>query len=339
MEFVKFPDIGQFRNTAHYVKWQTQFTGLDGNGEPVYDETRPLPMLVAKGTVKIHGTNAAICRAPQTGEFWLQSRNEILSEAGSGHYGFFSKYYRTELGFLFENIPNPDNEIIAVFGEWAGGNTQKGVAITGVPKSFFVFAVKVGNKWLEHSQYPLLYWPEHRIYDIRQFATYSVQIDFEAPELAIKRMEQFTLSVEKECPVARHFGVFGTGEGIVWRIVGLGEPSKFWFKTKGEEHKVTKTKELIPADIEKLESISAFIEATVTDARCQQAISILNQGGVPVDRKALGWFIKWVYEDIIKEESDTFEASGLQLKELGKPVADAARKWFFQNENSFELAS
>jgi hypothetical protein len=338
MEFVKFPEIGQFRNAAYYVKSDAQYVRQDENDNPVYDEDAPLPTLQARGTTKIHGTNAAACFDPRSQEFWFQSRSQIIGP-NNDNCGFVATYGNRELGFLFDAIPHSDNEIVSVFGEWAGKNIQKGVAISEIPKTFFVFAVKVGERWLSNSfhSYARLTFPEHRIYDIRDFGTYEVYIDFEAPQMALDRMEALTKSVEAQCPVARHFGVEGTGEGIVWRLQDIDKNPNFWFKTKGEEHKVTKTKELIPADIERQESIEAFISATVTEARCQQAISILRQGNVPVDRKALGWFIKWVHDDIIKEESDTLETSGIAVKDIGKPIADTARKWFFQNENAFAL--
>jgi hypothetical protein len=32
---------------------------------------------------------------------------------------------------------------ITIYGEWCGGNIQKGVGITNLEKSFFIFGVKI----------------------------------------------------------------------------------------------------------------------------------------------------------------------------------------------------
>ena len=59
-KMIKFPSIEQFRNVIRHVKSKAQFVGKDENGDPVYDQSIPLPTLQFCGTVKLHGTNAGI---------------------------------------------------------------------------------------------------------------------------------------------------------------------------------------------------------------------------------------------------------------------------------------
>jgi len=55
MKFKKFKKIGQFKDSIVSIKSQSQYVGKDENGESIYDETRCLPTVVFKGTVKLHG--------------------------------------------------------------------------------------------------------------------------------------------------------------------------------------------------------------------------------------------------------------------------------------------
>ena len=75
---VKFPSIEQFRNVIANVNRTFNFTGLDENGEPMYDVTKNKPVLTFDGTVKLHGTNAGVCYN-ETGGLWAQSRTGIIT--------------------------------------------------------------------------------------------------------------------------------------------------------------------------------------------------------------------------------------------------------------------
>jgi hypothetical protein len=72
-------------------------------------------------------------------------------------------------------------------------------------------------------------------------------------------------------------------------------------------------------------SIEEFIENTVTENRLNQALE-----HVTLDMKSTGDFIRWIYNDILTEEADVIEASGLDPKNIGKYVSDKAKKFFFE---------
>jgi hypothetical protein len=176
------------------------------------------------------------------------------------------------------NVDLNDNTI-SIYGEFAGGNIQKGVGITNLPKSFFIFGVKVSPFPIEGEDKPrTAYWVDYtdlgnsevRIYNIDDFPTYSLEIDFNYPELVQNKLSELTLAVEEECPVAKAFGFSGVGEGIVWSCEYKGVVHRF--KVKGERHSSSKVKTLASVDVEKINSIKEFVDYAVTESRFSQGI-------------------------------------------------------------------
>jgi hypothetical protein len=125
------------------------------------------------------------------------------------------------------------------------------------------------------------------------------------------------------------------GEGIVWQPVQEGlkdwNTSDAWFKVKGSMHSVSKVKTLAPVDVEAINSINEFVETYVSENRLKQGIDKLTEMGLDISVKNLGEFIRWVFNDIMKEEADTVVANQINPKTLGGPIATKARKWFMAN--------
>jgi hypothetical protein len=351
-----WPDIEQFRNVIRNVKDHAAFVKLDEQGEPVFDYLRPIPKLKFRGTTKLHGSNAAIGLRFTAGTIdtvWFQSRSNVITVENDN--AGFSRFIQSifDSGIRPAELLNMDiiskyllhmdgSGEVVLFGEWCGGNIQKGVALNQIPKMFVLFGVHVehntGSFYLpdeDVAQFPTH--PEQNLFNVYEAQTFEIEIDFARPELSQAEMIKLVEAVEAKCPWGVKFGVEGTGEGIVWHCItpGYGTP-KFWFKTKGEKHSVSKVKTLVPVDIEKANSQAQFIENTVTTQRCEQSITKLREAGITqIDRTHMGEFIRWIYADIVKEESDTATGSGLDLKKMGGPIAAAAKKYFFQNEASF----
>ena len=249
---IKFPSIEQLRNVIRHVKTNAQYAGKDNDGNAIYDNSRQLPTLKFRGTVKLHGTNAGIVYDLDSDTFTYQSRERELSLT-SDNAGFmlWAMSHEGDWRFLCENIWVPTGtKKIAIFGEWCGSGIQKGVALTQLPKMFVIFAIKAVNEegnstWLDISEEKGYYFccgcedggNDHTIHSIYEFPTFEIDIDFKFPEIAQNKMIEITEEVEKECPVGKHFGVSGTGEGIVWTCVSEGwNDSGTWFKVKGEAH-------------------------------------------------------------------------------------------------------
>lgn len=337
---ISFPSIEQFRNVVASVNRRHNFVGLDENGDAIYDTNRKKPTLTFKGTVKLHGTNAGICFNNESG-LWAQSRNNIItSQSDNAGFAFFVETN----GDIFIDIVNKianrsnidlDNNTISVYGEWAGGNIQKGVGITNLPKSFFIFGVKVTPHVADGESKESAYWIDYsdlrntdaRIYNIDDYETYSIDIDFNTPETVQNRLSELTLAVEEECPVAKAFGFSGVGEGIVWSYTDENGAT-LRFKVKGEKHSSSKVKTLASVDVEKVASIREFVDYAVTESRFNQAIENVFPNNEPVDIKKLGQVMKWINSDIIKEESDTLKENNLEPKDVNKYVSAKVREMF-----------
>ncbi len=326
---MKFPSIEQFRHVIKTVRYRAWYVGKDELGAPIYDESRPLPTLRAKGTVKLHGTNAGVSLVD--GELRVFSRSRQI-DVNEDNAGFAQHVANNEDAFrsLFERF---DDEVM-IRGEWCGPGIMKGTGINQLPEKLFViFAVARSEgedrEWLDIHGLDDLEAPEARVFNIAEFDTYEIDIDFANPAEAAAELERITNEVEAECPVARHFGVSGVGEGVVWALEGDEfEGSQFWFKVKGEKHKISKTK-VVEVDPETAANVAEFVDMTVSDQRLQQGLEVLKQEGVELDRSSTGAFIKWVVQDVLKEESDRLEESGLTKKDVTSALSQAVRRFWF----------
>lgn len=318
----KYESIDQFRQIIREVKSRHDFVGKNEDGTAIYQHTSDYPVLKFHGTVKLHGTNAAIVRYA-TGETKFQSRERELSITAD-NAGFLTTYGGENLDFLFKGIDFYN--YAAIYGEWCGGSIQKGVSIGGLPKMFVVFGLKVDDEWLDCKLVPTR--PSLRIFNIEQFPTFDVEIDFNSPELIQNTIIEKTIAVEEECPVGSYFGVSGVGEGIVFTCVDMPDLK---FKSKGEKHSASKVKTLASVDVESVQGIKDFVEYACSENRLAQGITYLKENGLEVSQKSTGDYIKWVANDILKEESDTILANKIDFKKAGGFIAAKARAYLFNN--------
>ena len=328
VEMIKYPSINQFRHLVKNVRSKVQYVGKDETGEPIMNRNAKLPTVPALCTVKLHGTNAAIHLVD--GELVYQSRNRLLS-LGSDNAGFVANMSQKPIKEWLQGF----GDDVMVYGEWCGGNIQSKVAIHGLPLMFVVFHIVVDG--VVHSTYKHFSNDmfkdirEHGIYSILDFQHWIVNLDFNEPELAQNRLVEIMQSVEKECPVGKFFGKSGIGEGIVVQLQSSEfAGSDFWCKVKGDEHSNSKVRTTNAVDVEVLNSIKEFVQKVVTEQRLEQGVQYLQEMNHPVDEKSIGIFIKWVYNDVVKEESDTIAAMGIDPKQVGKHVSGEAKRWFIE---------
>ena len=335
---ISFPKIYQFRQVIKAVSDKASWRGKEADGSPIFDRTAINPTLDFVGTVKMHGTNASVVY--HQGDIFFQSRKRVISvEKDNAGFAAFGQGVGIEcwesifqglskdLGFgIDEDIP------VVLYGEWAGGNIQSGVALSGLEKMFVCFALRVGEDWLDMRDVKLDM-AEKRVYCINdpRFPSYEMKIDFENPKKVQNDLINLTLAVEKECPVGKFFGKSGVGEGIVWKCVTLGyESSDFVFKVKGKEHSSSKVKTLVEIDPVKLKSIEEFIDRVATTSRFQQGVAHLLEMGLEVSPKNTGVFVKWIVGDSITEELDVLTSSSLCGKDVNKGIGKEASTWFFK---------
>ena len=346
MKTIKYPKIRQFRDVIISINRQVTFTGLDENGNAMYDNSIPKPTIKFKGTVKLHGSNAGISYNAQDG-IYTQSRNNSfdLEKNADSHMGFtfFVKSRLEKFQEFFDKLVADNNidineNTVTIYGEWAGKGIQKGVSISNIEKSLFIFGVKVSKPndpdftsyWIDHTG---LHAYDLYIYNIEDFQTWEVEVDFSMPKLASEKFIKITEEVEKECPVAKEFGYSGIGEGVVWSATYKGETHRF--KVKGEKHSVSKVKTIAPVDIEKLNSIKEFVDYSVTKNRFDQGIQEVFGSEENMDIKKLGDFLRWIINDIASEETETMAGNGLEPKDVNKHLSTRAREMFFTKYNSF----
>lgn len=339
---VPFPSIKQFRDVIREIRRRAEFMGLDGAGEPIINPAPVMPTLRFRGSVKMHGTNAAVVFAP-TGTVF-QSRERELSETADNAgfcnhmmlHGDALRRIANGIEGQLALVRSVDN-VIAMYGEWCGGNIQKGVGLAGLPKMFVVFAIRVNGEWKDIEAFDWITDSAAGIYNVVQFEQFDMTIDFERPEIAQNWLGAITELVEARCPVAASFGQEGIGEGVVWRCIE-NPTSDFWFKVKGEKHSATKVKTLAAVDVEAVTKIRDFVDMAVTPARLEQGLqNLVGEQQKPFDMSSMGDFIRWVYGDVMKEECDTVAASGFDPKKLGGPIANASKRWFVERLNAASM--
>jgi hypothetical protein len=176
--------------------------------------------------------------------------------------------------------------------------------------------------------------PENKIYNIEDYKTFSVDIDFNNPQLSQNRIIELTIEVEDECPVGKAFGHEGIGEGIVFSHM-TADGKIYRFKSKGLKHAgASKVKVLKAVDDVKLNKIVEVVNQVCTQSRLDQAFTAacdLMNGGI-IDRKHLGNYIRLVIADVLKEEMEVIAEAGLEPKDINAKISEVARQFFFEQE-------
>jgi len=175
----------------------------------------------------------------------------------------------------------------------------------------------------------------HSIYSIDRIYCYNKEIDFNNPHDAISDLESLTIKVEEICPWANEFGVEGIGEGLVWTPINrdIALNTSLWFKTKGEEHSGKKNKIKIEIDPVVAENITKLVEKILPEWRLQQGISELKEQKFDIEIKNIGAYLKWIGQDIKKEEMDTVETNNFEWKDISKHANKKAKDYYFKMIN------
>lgn len=333
---IPFPSIGQFKQTVKYVNDQVKYYQCK------------IPTIRFHGAVKTHGTNSAFIMDMSTGETWAQSRERVL-DLVQDNAGFcaFTEKNKEDLKLLCKLAHNKrpaSAGYVQVYGEWCGGNIQKGVGVSYLPKMFIVFGIRISEnaesqRWFTSAELNSVFndFSHDVIMCIEEFPTWDIDIPFTNPQSVQNLLVELTEKVEKECPVARkllgsEFDKELIGEGIVYTAVSCDVPEinidGLRHKIKGERHSSSKVKTLAEVDTEKLASVQEFIEYACTENRIKQGVDIMVKDGVPLTPQNTGVIIKWVMGDIIKEETDTMVKSGLCTKDVTSGIASTVRNYY-----------
>ncbi len=163
--------------------------GSDDLLEDVQLRSRPPRRGAFIGTIKLHGTNASIVytkgakRLPQ-----IQARTWVI-EDGKDSMGTRALLSKAPLHELVDEIlrihKSETFEEIYVVGEVAGRGIQKGVAITNLEPFFAIFNVRINGNWVDIRDYKSVALPKYRIFNVAQYPTFAITIDFRVETEAI----------------------------------------------------------------------------------------------------------------------------------------------------------
>jgi len=348
--FIKYPSIGKFNDVLKTVKKNNKRTfshleiAEDGTKTPIFNEAT-LPVLKFQGTVKLHGTNAAVCISS---DFTVdaQSRTRTLSLI-SDNQGFCSWLVGKSEVFLEaykECIESLDVFSLHIFGEWCGGNIQSNVGLTGVDKTFVIFGILQTNtdnteQWLTPSEISYLSDAENNIRNIFEFPTYDIEVDMNNPAEGLAQADKLRDEIDLVCPVAKALGSEAEcthGEGNVWRCITEGYTG-LAFKHKGESHqrsgKAPKSQKIAePLTDEQQLAFDDFLKEAVTVDRLAQGVEFLKENNLELHQKNTGVYLKWFSADVqkeCKEELTTLVKTGVEWKQVVKPLSQMAREFLF----------
>ena len=357
---INFGSIKQFRDIVRDIEHLTRFEGKDvRTGKNIYNNN-PLPVLTISGTEKIHGTNGAVCFNKLDG-FWVQSKKKIITpEKDNAGCAFFC-YQNEDAWKLLIHQLSSDYEIdldkytITIYFEFAGGNIQKNSACSGLDKRAIIlrrFKVSPINeeseevaKW-RSTFLPIKYhavdYTDRNIFNILNYPKYEIKVDFNNPQEAVNTMLELVDEIEKESPVGKAMGVDGNiGEGIVF---------EFWykdtlhrFKVKGEKHAKGsgKVKTLKPVDTEKEKKKVDFVNNyACQEFRLDQMFTEIqnskyNGDETQMSKKDIGDYLRLVFNDVLKEESNKLAELGLEPKEVSGMISKVAKDYFIDRLERF----
>ena len=337
----KYPSIEQFR---HFVKELGYIRAATGHTPTHYNLT---------GTVKLHGTHADIVvhrpvlTTNTDSDEWRythQSRNRVLTVQADnmGFAAFVEAIPVEERTELVESIQRtymatsalastePVHTIVMA-GEWCGKGVQSGVALDKLPRMFVVYGIKINAVWQPITHYRAVSLEAARVYNILRVPSYHVTVEYDSIIDVMPQLQALTRQVEMECPFSQSFGVSGVGEGIVWVCDELATDSRGWFKVKGDKHSVTHVPTLqdVPeATKARLRNSAHFAHEAATEVRLQQGVEYLREMQRPVTRASTGEYVRWVWQDTLKEEADSIAELGIDVKVLAKAVTKRALEWY-----------
>lgn len=295
----------------------------------------PLPNFNFLGSIKLHGMNSAIVYNPDGTMHW-QSRNHAITLADD-KTGFANWYTLTvpenqqytlrqkvvEM-FLEDDIID---HTITIMGEFAGRGINKNMAIHELEKAFYIFGVSIESpdgivNWLSFDRVADLSLEDYRIFNIYHFPTYFINVDFGNIDATKEDLDAAVNAVAESCPVARHFGVNSSGEGIVWLAETDQGPLRFKMVADAFKERISQPKE------RKAKDATPFQQAVlqfVVEARMEKVIASMEEEGIETTPKNTKIAMQQMSEDIWVEEClNLIQEFDANFEDVQKVVGRAA---------------
>lgn len=322
MKFYKFPSIESFH---HKVKaGKKYFIGsLECCIKP-----------------KLHGTNAGIVFHPSDGVY-AQSRKRVIGLDNDNMN--FAKFV-DDL-----NVENTmvGNDVVVLYGEWAGQGIQSNDAITKIGKKIFApFAIIHYNSDTGDAISVDLDSNSIKAFCRNMFGNNqdivvidtvdTIRIDFNGDHSELERVTdvlnaKVDIYEKIDTWVRDVFGVEAPGEGFVVTPITKDYDTFYnWsFKIKTEAHSANKSTKSASVYVEPSSDVKSFVKRFVTEPRLEQAIHELG-GHDEMDMSRMGDFLKWMNQDIKKESVAELEESELDWKSVTKVITSASKMWFMK---------
>jgi hypothetical protein len=302
----------------------------------------------------VHNSNAGVSYSNPDG-IWYQSREHVITvEKDNMGFAFFCEQRKVELIDIIDELAEGygidlNENVITLYGEFAGGNIQKNSALTNSEKSFIIFRYfkvsslesneKLKAKWYETTidsaqNIHIVNSEEHRIYNIKDYFYKTIDIDFNKPERAQNELVELVNEIEAASPLGKYFGhESNIGEGVVISYL-TEDRALMQAKVKGEAHSNSKVKTLKPVDTEKLDAIDKCVEAICHNWRFEQGLVTVFGPDYEntIDRKRIGEYLKFIGTDTIREESLIIAEFGFEPKDVMGKVQQKAKEYFFATE-------
>ena len=361
--FISYGSTDSFENKIFRIQKNEQYIGKDDEGNDTYDESIRLSTIKCTAGEKIHGTNASVAYSHIDG-FWVQSKKRILTVEVDNH-GTAAHAMENQNAWLTiinqlaeEHEINLNKNIIVVYFEWAGKGIQKKSALSGFDKKAIIFQYfkvatmeqqlninneEEGNIWKETCQIIrpgnacYVNWvsaKDNGILNIMNYKNWEFEIDLNKPIDSLNKIIKVVeTEIEPNSPVGSALGTENNvGEGLLLTFTHRGDIHRM--KVKGDEHSKGNTKierELTPEETYYMKKIQDFvIKRACTINRLEQAyVEVMSVEGESLrgDIRKTGQFMKWINQDVIKEESRQLEEAGLIMKDINKTVSNIAGKW------------
>lgn len=168
------------------------------------------------------------------------------------------------------------------------------------------------------------------IFTVDQYPKVEIEIDFSEPLMSQNKIIQLTEEVEKNSGIASAVGKpENVGEGWVWSFEYKGILHKF--KSKGEEHSKGsgKVKTLKPVDEELENKKRTFVnDVACISWRLEQMYNETAAESSEMSMGLIGTYLRKVYQDVIKEESDIMHEQGLEPKQINSMISKVAKTYF-----------
>lgn len=334
-KLIAYPSTDNFKTFYKSIKSKVEFSGIDSEGNKIFNDCNKKPIIDIVGTVKLHGTNASIVLSPNK-DLYTQSRNRVLS-INDDNVGF-ANYVKTNEADILNLVTyiHIDNTYTILYGEWIGKGINKGCAIHNIEdKIFVIFAVRrcyidtQTDKWLSLKDFENIKNHSIGIYNINDFEKFSITLDLNDYEGSFEKLSQLLTIVENECPVGKYFGYTGIGEGLVFNGYYNNEVVKFKFK--GEKHSEAGNKSKQPNTKNMQDANYEVAKLCTPNWRLEQGLveifDLLNGGNI--NTKDVGKYIKWVVDDINKEEQSILTEYNIGIKDISKSVSLIAKDYIF----------